>query len=277
MTMKLQDLLVVLATEEYDSKLQNIVNGLRLFAKRVSQVSEIFKNLFEEAAPKLQELILSLQVPGYTKEEKEELVKAVIAWGNYGWTYCSSTPHSELLIFPEPLECADDYMAKYCSDEEIISIKNHLSGKGFDEKDLEEALFCCQHDKFKSSCLILFGLIDHLLIKRNKTFTKNNKTMRKLGKSAVAAIEYDSQKDFEKDTLFSYLTFLNIIKCLGTLFEYGDDFQTQPVIINRNFISHGMYESEVTKLDCFKVWSALFSFATVFPAIEDLVYHGSNV
>ncbi|MBQ3527538.1 MAG: hypothetical protein IJA52_03185 [Clostridia bacterium] len=268
--MKLIDIISYLESEDYATKMNNIINGLQYLGNTVLEAYKVWDEWFEKAAPKLEKIISSISVAGLSEDEKQKLKDSYTEWGKYGWSYNTTSRYNDFSNFPISLEYADEFMGKYCTDEEIINIKTKLSECELNINDLDEALFCFQQGKYKSCVLILFSLIDNLLIRRNKTFIdkKDKKVKVRLGGSAIKAVKEDSESDFEKGILFSHLIFLNTLTCLSKIFEYGNNFEDQPKIINRNFVSHGMYEREVSRIDCFKVWSALYSFAVIYPTVE---------
>lgn len=223
--------------------------------------------LWEEYAPKIYNIISQLDSPEYETERRIQLIKSYSKWGSYGWTYCMKVPLTQFGNEPKSLIEADTYMQKYCTFDTVTNIKNRLSEISISKDDLEEAFDCYQNKRYKACSLILFSIIDNLLISRG--IIKRQK--KAVGLSAIKEIKSKEQSEFEKNPLIAYFIFLNIMECLTKMFESGNDFKEQPEVINRNFVAHGMYQKKITDLDCFKVWSALYSLAILLPIAEDLV------
>ena len=53
---------------------------------------------------------------------------------------------------------------------------------------------------------------------------------------------------------FRYYHLLGLASCLTTVFQFGNDFRNEGKAINRNFISHGMSERKVSKIDCLQLF-----------------------
>ena len=54
------------------------------------------------------------------------------------------------------------------------------------------------------------------------------------------------------------------------LFNDSNNFTNEPDMINRNFVTHGMSNRTVTEIDCFKVWSALYSVVALLRKLEEV-------
>ncbi len=232
-----------------------------------------FNNWWQIVYPKLCEVISNIDTPEYTEDDKKELIKSYKKWGKYGWTINSQTKLTALSSPPNSLEDANQKMGQYCTRDNIIKMKDELINHGINQADLEEALFCFDNGKHKASSIILFALIDHELISKGYKCQPQNGQQDgkyKTGFSAVCAYKKDKEEEFSKSLLLVYLHFINIIQTLMTLFENGNNFTNEPNMVNRNFIDHGMSNRTVTEIDCFKVWSALYSLAIILPKLEEI-------
>ena len=191
-------------------------------------------------------------------------VDAYKKWGDFGWSFNANVSKKFFLTVPNSLEEADSIMYKYCKMEEITKMIEELKSAGINEKDLEEACFDYLNQKYKSSVMMLFGLLDQQLI--NRKFFKEDGRL-KTGRSVIGELE-KTEKSHKENTHLHYLQFALIINCLITLFKGVKNFEKEPSVINRNFIMHGMTVKEVNENDCFKVLSALYSFVVVYPELE---------
>ncbi|PWM69630.1 MAG: hypothetical protein DBX61_01415 [Clostridiales bacterium] len=194
----------------------------------------------------------------------EEYVKAYKEWGNFGWSFNANINNKFFLTAPKSSQEADSIMLKYANVESITRMMEELKNFDVNKKDLEEAYFAYINQKYKSSVLLLFSLIDRQLI--NRALLNENGYL-KTGASAVGELK-KSEKLYKENTYLHYLQFTLIINCLFTLFQNSKNFEKEPVVINRNFLIHGMSNNEVNGIDCLKVWSALYSFVVIFPKLE---------
>ncbi len=254
-------------------KINEALNNLAKYNAMFVERYNAFDKWWQTAGAKIVETIQKINTPGYSEEKKKELVKSYKKWGEYAWTTNSILKFNYFSSLPNSLEDADKRMEKYCTLDNVIDIKNKLIDKGVNVADLEEALFNFEKGKYKSCTLILFALIDHeLILKGFKHPPKENQLEGdfKLGFSAICEYKKQNKKDYDKSFLFSNLYFLNLMEALMTLFKPTENFTNEPDIINRNYISHGMSNRAVTKIDCFKVWSALYSLVILLPVLEDI-------
>lgn len=194
-----------------------------------------------------------------------DYIKAYKTWAKFGWSFNASVSIKFFLTAPDSLQEADCLMQKYCNSEEVTKMLDELISAGINQKDLEEAYFDYINKKYKSSVMLLFSLIDGLLISR-KFFNESGRL--KTGAGVVGELKKNAEIHKES-THFHYLKFILIIHCLITLFQNSENFEKEPLIINRNFLIHGMRRNEVSEIDCLKIWSALYSFAVIYPGLEN--------
>lgn len=184
--------------------------------------------------------------------------------GGFGWSFNTSINKKFFLTAPNSLQSADTLMQEYCNDEEIFRIKKELKSANINQTDLEEAYFTYINRKYKSSVMLLFSLLDQQLINRH---FYNEEGYLKTGVGVIGELK-KSKKVHKGNTHLHYLQFTLIIYCLISLFQSNNNFEIEPPIINRNFLIHGMSKNDVNKIDCMKVWSALYSFVVVYPELE---------
>ena len=251
-------------------KINNAVNNWIKFSEKIVEGYIAFNNWWQNVYPKIHEAIVNLNIPEYAVENKRELIRCYEKWGEYAWTFNGQTGITAFCEYPDSKEKADEEMKQYCTLNNVIEISDKLVEKGVSKEDLEEALFCFENGKYKSSALILFALIDHELIEKKIIKKSSKKEWYASGNSAVKELKNQNEKDYDKSFLYANLCFLNIMKTLATLFAGGDNFANEPNLINRNYITHGMSERKVTELDCFRVWSALYSLVVLLPVLEEV-------
>lgn len=261
-----------IASIDFDA-IHNAINNSYKLGEKILEAYNVFDEWWQTTGPKICQVIENINIPEYSEQKKKELVANYKKWGEFGWTSNPISKFNSFSKLPVSKEDADNQMRKYCTPENVAEIKNRLVAKGVDNNDLEEALFCFEHGRYKASSLIVFGLIDHELISKGfRSAPKENKSegKYKLGLSAVCEYRKQNKKDYDKSFLYANLYFLNIMETLMTLFKDTDNFTDEPDIINRNFISHGMSKRAVDEIDCFKAWSALFSLVVLLPILEEI-------
>ena len=254
-------------------KINTAINNLARFGEKVVAGYIAFDNWWQTVFPKIYEAITNIDLPEYTAEKKKELVECYTKWGRYGWTFNGQTKLTTLSSLPLSLEDADQRMSQYCTVDNVSEIARKLVENGTNQSDVEEALFCFENGKYKSSAIILFALIDHELISkgfRHKPKENELEGKYKIGLSAVCEYRKQNKKAYNKSFLYANLYFMNIMETLMTLFQDSENFTNEPKMINRNFVAHGMSNRAVTEIDCFKVWSALYSLVVMLPLLEEL-------
>ena len=229
------------------------LEGLQIIYEYESIISSISKTLDE-----LSDNIINAGC-------SEDYVEAYKQWGDFGWSFNASINKKFFLNAPNSLQEADALMQEYCKSEEISKMMTELKFFNVNQKDLEEAYFSYINHKYKSSAMLLFSLIDSQLISRS-FFTADGNYL-KTGASAIGTLKKD-EKAHKQNTHLHYLQFSLIIRCLLALFQNYKNFENEPSIINRNFLIHGMSKKEVNEIDCFKIWSALYSFVVIYPELE---------
>ncbi|MBE5766689.1 MAG: hypothetical protein E7335_05970 [Clostridiales bacterium] len=241
------------------------------FSAKVINIYRDFNAWCEDTGVYICKAIYELASPLYDEEKKQKLIVCYKGWGQYGWTVNIKSVRETFNVLPNSQVEADNMMMQYCTIENVSDMLRSIAEKGVKQQDLDEAFLCFQRGMYKASTLILFALIDHEFI--GMGYRKKDKHgmqgRLKVGESAAKAFYDEKQQEFEEAFLFTNLWFLNIMECLVTLFADGDDFQNEPDIINRNFVSHGMSQRDVTMIDCFKVWSALYSLTVFLTHLEE--------
>lgn len=254
-------------------KVNNAIINLTRFGEKIVEGYIAFDNWWQNAYPKIYEAIINADTPEHSAEKKKELICCYKKWGEYGWTFNGQTKMTTLSSLPLSLEDADQQMSHYCTKDGVSEIKNKLVDNGVNQADLEEAFFCFENGKYKASAIILFALIDHELISKGfRHEPRDNQTEGnyKIGLSAVCEYRKQNKKAYDNSFLYANLYFLNIMETLMTLFRDSNNFTNEPNMINRNFVAHGMSNRAVTEIDCFKVWSALYSLVVMLPLLEEL-------
>lgn len=116
--------------------------------------------------------------------------------------------------------------------------------------DLESAIYCFQNRQYMACSLLLFGLIEAKLIR------KQTKDWRNVGMGAVEELKGQLEESENTKMFFTLLCCANLIAYLEIIFA-AHNFKNEPTVINRNFVDHGMSNRRVRKRDCIQLFFAL--------------------
>ena len=234
-----------------------VVQSIRKAVEPLLEVKRKIEESVLAANSYINSLFARIQIPKISDEYKEQLKQSFIAWGRFGWTVF---PYATLDFYktaPKTQKEANDKALVYCRKGYIQSLVEEIEKlKGVNKRDFEEAIFAYNNYKYKSCAMILLSLIDAKLIRmQKKEDGKKNDGSRKNGIGAVKAIakRIEGENDINSTLLF-LMSYSNLFACLEVIFEYGNDFKTQPDIPNRNFIGHGMLTRKVLKRDCIQLF-----------------------
>lgn len=257
---------------EYSETIQGVNRAVTLFYEKATSLYDSLNVWWKDTGIHVCKAIYELAAPFYDEEQRQKLIDCYKGWGQYGWTINSKATSAMFSILPSTQIEADNIMQQYCTIENVAEMHQSLVEHGVNQQDLDEAFLCYKNGMYKASSLIIFALIDNKLISLGYRKKKKNGTSGRLMVGATAAKTFYDQKqaDYEEAFLFCNLWFLNIMECLATLFADTNDFENDEVMINRNFVSHGMSQRDVTEIDCFKVWSALYSWTALLPHLEEV-------
>lgn len=194
-------------------------------------------------------------------------------WGDCGWAINPQIGNKFFLTAPNSLENADEIMQSFCNIDNITEIKNALSTYGLNSEDLEDALLCFKNNQYKPCAMVLFSMLDYSLINLNCIGKdKNGKPYLKTGLGAICELKDKDEKIFNENDFLLFLQFKLIIHCLMILFQNTNNFEKEPQIINRNYLMHGKNTKPVTNIDCYKLWTALYSLVIVYQELKEQVH-----
>ncbi len=237
--------------------------ALENFARRVRELSVAMKPIVEavqQAAASFAKAIVDFQIPTVTEERKQELIASYKKWGEYGWTLCPNAPFDYFDKLPASIGAANTMMMPLCSKREMEQLFDELRSQRIKKEDLDAAILCYNNRQYKGCALILFGIIDAKLIRKQKRGEK----YRPSGSRAVKRLREQFEGGDNEKKLFIMLLCVNLFSCLETLFANADDFKIEPATINRNFVSHGMTCRPVRQRDCIQLFLALYNLMLFF-------------
>ena len=240
-------------------------------SKQLSQITDTLSSI----ASSIYETWKPISIPTISEGKKEEIVQAQIQWGKYGWTQPPASPVRLFYTAPNGIQEAEKEAREFCRSADMEQLFSKLSKmKHVKKTDLEEAIFDYKNRQYKSCAFILFGLIDARLIRLQRDEDRNKRNGRRSSGASAAKNLFqriESKHGISK-TLFLMFHFQNVSSCLQKVFEDGNDFKTQPNVINRNFLDHGMLHRRVTKRDCIQLFLLYYNLlellAIISPAKE---------
>lgn len=237
--------------------------ALENFARMAQEVSAAMKPIVEavqQATASFAKAIADFQIPTITEERKQELIASYKKWGEYGWTLCPNAPFDCFDELPASIEAANATMTPLCSKHEMEQLFEELRGQRIKKEDLDAAILCYNNRQYKACALILFGIIDAKLIRKQKRSEK----WRPSGSAAAKRLREQFEGGDNEKMLFTMLLCVNLFTCLETLFANAHDFKVEPSTINRNFVSHGMTHRPVRQRDCIQLFLALYNLMLFF-------------
>ncbi len=228
--------------------------------------SRIRLESFLEHLEKISEKAKLIEMPD---ERKRELIEIYKAWGSYGWTIIPSAPDKLFDSLPLNTIDADNIALPHCNEERIEKIINLINEKNFDKTYFEEAVFCYANKKYIATTSLMFPIIESIIITFGKEQNTTNKNL-KVGKKAI--MYYDKKINEKYDdvdrTMFAFLWYYSLKSCLEKIFENANAFKTQPNVINRNFLLHGMISRTVQQKDCIQLFLVLYNLLNMFSKFD---------
>lgn len=245
---------------------EGIVNLLGTFAQKmqeiVTQYQEPMRNLFKGLA----ELVAAIQGVGLTEEEKNALIESYQKWGDLGWTI---NPEMTFDLFdanpPEDSDLADAKALEYCGDLEMKQLFETLQEYSIVKKeDIAEATSNFEYRQYKSCVMLLFSIIDGMAIRRQtEEDIQKKKTGYPVGIVAGRNVMNRLKDKADEQAFLLALQCVNLVSCMEQMFLHIPGFRTQPDIINRNFVDHGMLDRAVSRKDCVQVFLLLYNYVSL--------------
>lgn len=244
-------------TEAISDSIRELVGAQQAALK--TAFDELYKSLPNMAA---------LSISG---ERIEEIRKAQVKWGNYGWTIPKHARITDFFNEPVDKKEADRIGRTYCSAKQMEELfeETFLMDK-VKASVFQEAVANFRDRRYRSCAMILFSLIDALFIKMMKDEDRNGRGRRPVGGSAAQkALKRVKAEQIDDRWYLAIFRCENLLACLNKMFEDGKDFKSQPDVINRNFLDHGMTTRGVKRRDCVQLFLLYYNILDFFEMIED--------
>lgn len=224
-------------------------------AQEISAALAPIQNTILEYAQAISEITANIRIPTITDDDRKRLEGNYEKWGKLGWTIIPSAPIKLFNSDPTSIDDAHKMAMKFCSTKDMEELFAQLRTQKIKQADLESAIFCYKNQQYKACALLLFGLLDAKLIRKQP---KREGGKRPSGNRAVKKIKdkFEAEHSIE-DLFFLALDYINLMTCLDTFFADGNDFVNEPSVINRNYVNHGMNARRVRKRDCIQLFLVL--------------------
>lgn len=231
------------------------------FAKKAQEISVAVKPVleaFQQWMVSFSEAILQWQIPTISEERKQELILSHKKWGEYGWTLPPSAPIKFFYDAPANIKEANQKMKPYCSRKAMDELFATLQRASVKKEDLNTAIFCYDNRQYKACALVLLGVIDAKLIRK-----QNRNGYRCTGSRAAKKIREKFENERTTEAFSTMLHCVNLFSCIETGFAPAENFKAEPYTFNRNYLAHGMTRRPVRQRDCIQLFFALYNL-TVF-------------
>lgn len=192
-------------------------------------------------------------------EEMKQVHQSYKKWGNYGWTFIPSVVLGFYHTSPDSLEDADSKALAQLTKDEFGNLLKLLRVKNINIDDLDEAVYCFEHKKYKACAMILFSMIDFLFINPQPANPQPDREKGEHSRFIGSRAFSDAKTEIERHGMLTPQHY-NTYPCLFQFYKNTEDFMREPPdIINRNFIAHGMSKRSVSYIDCIKLFLALYN------------------
>ena len=243
---------------------------MALSSYRVAEYNQNLRIAVDQWTRSLDRALKSIHIPAISSGQKQFIIESQEKWAKYGWTQPPSSPTGLFYSMPKNRKEADIIAQKYCKNSDMRDLfEELLKNKNVKKSDLIEAIHDFEDGRYKSCVLILFGLIDARLIRLQRDNDRDKRKRRAVGKTASRKL-YNriTEENYVTQSVDVFFKCTNVFSCLNEVFEDANDFKQQPLIINRNFIDHGMLHRKVCKKDCIQIFLLYYNLLKLLEIIS---------
>lgn len=226
---------------DFFSKIEEVITNT--LSNTIKIVSEKINNLYEHL-PTLEKFELNI-----VKYKKIAEFGWVLGYGDIN-----------INDIPDDISdqnAADKIIVSKYTDEKLSELFKSLKQLTSHDYLLHNAIKDYQDRNYLGSILIISSIIDRIL-SENFKLLNDNKRKRATGNKGTKAL-YDKYLKDPDNYSFPEIYVLESLKIvLDNFFHNAEDFTFESKgIINRNLISHGWYDNEITRTDCIKFFRLL--------------------
>lgn len=250
--------------------INNLIDNIKLLPKEHDELQAILAETMQYIIALVNAISDNFDLVSYSGEERQKFTMKYIACGRCGWTPFPNQTQRVIFIESENEEALSKNMQEFYSAARVQELFEVVSTQTGKNPDLSSAIFCYRQGEYKACALLLFSLIETLLICRQ---IKNPR----VGHGAVKLLS-DAHESLQIEEAFStFLRHTCLLSCLNTLFAKADGFKNPMGIINRNFLSHGMAERNITKKDCIQLFLVFSNLQNFLKILSDNSYSKQEV
>lgn len=211
-----------------------------------SDIGDMFSDMYEGLFDVWHEI--ENDIANGDSSEWKAYQDAMSTWGKYGWTLPPDAIFPEFYNAPNDKVDADIYMARYCTDESVLNLKEQILEMDIcDTVRFGEACDCYQAGYYTGCASILCALIDSCVGMFAGYSTKDKKYP--IGKAARENLKKKLIGSARDHVINLYA---NTMSCLETVFSKADPMNL-PDVINRNLLMHGFWNKAVEDKDCIQL------------------------
>ena len=244
------------------SQMQEFANKLKpAWMNAIEQSNRIYENIanalhpFPQITKSFAKIISNFQIASISQEEISQWEESYGKWGKLGWPVIPNAPFNFYNNIPDDNNVANKLAMEFCDTKAMEELFKNMHEQKIKKTDLDSAIFCYKNRQYKACALLLFGLLDSKIIR-----LQPKKINRAVGLGGAKKLRLKLEdKLADEHFLFTTLYGMNFVTCLETYFEKGNNFISEPEVINRNFINHGMNMRNVRKRDCVQLFIALYN------------------
>ena len=236
----------MIKTIDYSPVINSISNASILFSE----------NYISDLSKKIEQIISPIRSVFDTLPIKILNYQTLLKWADYGWGLIEELPkENTYYIQPDNPKHADSIIEENITEDLLkIIIEDIRKNKIVNSLSFDEAVDCFYLGKYTACILILYSIIDSFFL-NIQTIPVSKKQKRDLANGSAKKILMT--EEIEEFNLRLYARAYIPLQAITILFTNGEDFKSEPDLPNRNFVSHGMNQRRVSRIDCIKVISII--------------------
>lgn len=220
----------------------------------MTPIMEVFLERFSQIGKHAFEAIRNLQI---SKEEQQKRIESYTRWGQNGWTRLPEAPIGFFNACPDDKADMDALAQQFSGRASMENLFKELKLAKVKQDDLEEAIFCFRNRKYKSCALVLCSMLEAAIFHESKKVYPER--LVKNVPTGIGALDRVKESKSPNAFLHFALLHVGVFACLEVMFARGDGFVSEPSVVNRNFLAHGMSKRRTRRRDCVQLFLVLYN------------------
>ncbi|MEZ7567791.1 MULTISPECIES: hypothetical protein [Streptococcus] len=216
-----------------------------------------FEKSYLDMLSKLSETI-KLHQPYYSEEEFEKINENILFFASEGWVIYFQNKDLLYDLIPDNLESLEKEWYEQLEDylENVEKVSDIENSNWYSQPLIKSLLASYQSENYYSAYTLATIAIDGAINRFNErttaqTFESNKRGNIKVGSSAVKDLDQKFQDALISKSLYD----TGLMNWLENFFKFTPCFKSNSV--NRHMISHGRWESEISKKEFLKLFNVL--------------------